>query len=98
MSQREELLKNIESLRWDLGEQFHDDTVEALYAEAARISSRTAILSDNARRPRFDQLLDRLLTNRWTGFPIMILILAVVFWITIEGANIPSAFLSSILL
>jgi ferrous iron transport protein B len=98
MAQREELLKNVESLRWDLGDRFHDDTVEALYAEATRISSRAVILSENARRPRFDQLLDQLLTNRWTGFPLMILVLAVVFWVTIEGANIPSAFLSGILL
>ncbi len=98
MAQREELLKNVESLRWDLGDQFHDDTVEAIYAEAARISSRAAILPENTRRPAFDQLLDRLLTSRWTGFPLMVVVLAVVFWITIEGANVPSAFLSEILL
>ena len=98
MGRREELLKTVESLRWDLGDHFHDHTVEAIYAEAARISSRAAILSDDAGRPRFDRTLDRLVTNRWTGFPLMILVLAVVFWITIEGANIPSAFLSGILL
>ncbi len=98
MARSEEILKTVESLRWDLGEDFHDHTVEALYAEAARISSRVAVVSEDAGRPRFDQLLDRLVTNRWTGFPLMTLILAVVFWITIEGANIPSAFLADILL
>jgi len=98
MARREEILKTVESLRWDLGEDFHDHTVEALYAEAARISSRAAVVAEGAVRPRFDQILDRLVTNRWTGFPLMVLILAVVFWITIEGANVPSAFLASILL
>ena len=29
------------------------------------------------------------------GFPIMILLLTVVFWITIAGANIPSAMLAT---
>lgn len=98
MARREEILKTVESLRWDLGEDFHDHTVEALYTEAARISSRAAIISEGAGRPRLDRILDRLVTNRWTGFPLMILVLAVVFWITIEGANVPSAYLASILL
>src|SRR3989304_4228207 len=98
MGRREELLKTVESLRWDLGDHFHDHTLQGIYAEAARISSRAAILPDAPGRPRFDRTLDRLVTNRWTGFPLMILVLAVVFWITIEGANIPSAFLSGILL
>ncbi len=98
MAQREELLTTVESLRFDLGEKFHDHTVEAIYAEAARISARAATLEGTGGKPRFDRILDQLVTNRWTGFPLMILILAVVFWITIEGANVPSAFLAGILL
>lgn len=43
------------------------------------------------------RLLDKLLTSRTTGFPIMLLMLAVIFWITIEGANYPSAILSELL-
>ncbi len=41
-----------------------------------------------------DLKLDKILTGKWTGIPIMLLLLAVVFWITIEGANIPSQWLS----
>ena len=41
-----------------------------------------------------DRKLDKILTGKWTGIPIMLLLLAVVFWITIEGANIPSQWLS----
>src|SRR5512139_2751596 len=98
MGRSEDIPKTVETLRWDLGEDFHDHTVEALYAEAARVSSRSAVVSEGAGRPRLDRILDRLVTNRWTGFPLMTLILAVVFWITIEGANVPSAYLASILL
>lgn len=39
--------------------------------------------------------IDRLLTSRALGFPIMILALLVVFWITIIGANYPSEWLSA---
>lgn len=37
---------------------------------------------------------DRILTSKVFGFPIMILLLLLVFWITIVGANYPSALLS----
>lgn len=36
---------------------------------------------------------DRVLTNKWTAFPLMLLLLAGIFWLTIEGANYPSALL-----
>lgn len=41
-----------------------------------------------------DRRLDRILTGKAVGYPVMILLLALVFWITIEGANYPSALLS----
>lgn len=42
--------------------------------------------------------IDRILTGRYTGIPIMLLLLALVFYITLEGANYPSAWLSRLLL
>ena len=41
-----------------------------------------------------DRRLDTLFTSRPTGFPIMVLLLLVVFWITIAGANVPSDLLA----
>ena len=38
--------------------------------------------------------IDRILTSRLTGIPIMLALLAVVFYITIAGANLPSQLLS----
>ena len=38
------------------------------------------------------------MTSRLYGFPIMILLLTLVFWITITAANVPSAMLSTLLL
>ncbi len=97
-SRREAILNAANALRWEIGEEFHDHTVEAIYGEAGRIADKTIAVSGERRRLKFDQLLDTLVTNRWTGFPLMFLILAVVFWITIEGANIPSKFLAGLLL
>ena len=42
--------------------------------------------------------VDRILTSPYLGFPIMFLILGVVFWLTIEGANVPSGLIASFLL
>src|SRR3989338_4818568 len=95
--QREELLHQAASMRWDAGERLHDDALAALYREAERISGRAVQTPAGEVRFNFDRTLDRLLTSRVFGFPLMFLMLAVVFWITIAGANMPSAVLASIL-
>ena len=41
-----------------------------------------------------DRKIDRVLTNKFFGPLIMLLMLAVIFWITISGANYPSTLLS----
>lgn len=46
---------------------------------------------DYARR---DRRLDRIFTSRATGIPVMLALLAEVFWLTIQGANYPSQLLS----
>lgn len=91
----DEILENANSLRWELGENLHDSLLEAIYQDAATISER--VVTKEKEKPRFnwDRTLDKLLTSRWTGFPIMLLMLALVFWLTISGANVPSALLAS---
>ncbi|MDD2216468.1 MAG: ferrous iron transporter B, partial [Eubacteriales bacterium] len=39
----------------------------------------------------FDRRIDRIVTSKSLGFPIMILLLGLIFWITLSGANFPSA-------
>lgn len=41
-----------------------------------------------------DRRADKLLTGKALGFPLMILLLLVIFWLTISGANYPSQLLS----
>lgn len=44
-----------------------------------------------------DRRADRVLTSKAFGYPLMILLLMIVFWITIVGANYPSELLSTAL-
>lgn len=44
-----------------------------------------------------DRRIDKLLTGKWMGYPLMLLMLAAIFWITITGANYPSQLLSDVL-
>ena len=57
---------------------------------------RGAVFSgpDSLRR---DRQIDKVLTSRVLGFPIMLALLALVFFITITGANYPSQLLSDVL-
>ena len=47
-------------------------------------------------RNRKDAAIDRILTGRLTGYPVMLVFLAFIFWLTISGANYPSQLLSNL--
>lgn len=93
----EEILSLASSLRWEVGPSFHESLVETIYTEAARIADHA--VSHSPRRARFDldSTLDRLVTSRWLGYPIMVLLLIFVLWLTVAGANVPSAMIGALL-
>ncbi|MCZ6477924.1 MAG: ferrous iron transporter B, partial [Gemmatimonadetes bacterium] len=92
------ILDRAGSLRWRLSPEFDDALMGSIYRAARGIAERST--ATGLRRAKFDldRTLDRVLTSRWLGFPLMLLVLAVVFWITITGANVPSRFLASVLI
>jgi ferrous iron transport protein B len=94
----ENVLAKADELRWQVGPDFHQSLVEGIYVEAAAIADRVVSRDETKPAADWDRKLDQVLTNRWTGFPILILMLAVVLWLTVVGANIPSAMLSWLLL
>ena len=55
-----------------------------------------SIRTRQAEKIRRQQRLDRLLTSRTTGIPLMLLLLGLVLWLTIAGANYPSQLLSGL--
>ncbi len=69
--------------------------VESLYRASSAICARCVRGGEQA---AFDRQLafDRLATGRLMGFPLMLILLAVLFYITIAGANVPSEWLSSL--
>ena len=85
------------SLRWDLGVDLHDTIIESIYEDASKIAGKVVRVEGDGSSYRFERNLDRLLTSRWLGFPIMLLLLALVFWLTVAGANVPSALLAGLL-
>lgn len=92
------LIKNAEQLRWQVDLNFHEQLMDDIYAEASRLTNRAVTYPDETPRFDLDRTIDRIVTSRVWGFPLMILLFTIVFWITISGANIPSQWLTIILL
>ncbi|RKD88487.1 nucleoside recognition domain-containing protein [Mangrovibacterium diazotrophicum] len=95
---REEILSVVNKARWDLGVNFHDTVIESIYADASKIARKTVHQKGDKEAYSLDIKIDKIVTSRWLGFPLMFLILALVFWITVAGANYPSGLLASLLI
>ena len=94
-----ELKLKIYELRRGLAERGFDEEIlrdsivssimnraEKAAAAASEIKSGNALMRD--------QRIDRILCSKYTGIPIMLALFMLIFWITISGANYPSAILS----
>ncbi len=75
---------------------FRDKVVTRLVRTAEEISSKT-VTCDNATYNLTDRKIDRILTSKSFGIPIMIGLLGIIFWLTITGANYPSSKLADFL-
>lgn len=74
-------------------DQLKDMTVAALIHSAEAICC-DAVTCERSQYAETDRRLDRLLTGRLTGYPVMLALLALIFWLTISGANYPSQLLA----
>lgn len=75
-------------------EELRDRIVSNIVRLAEEISKEVVYL-ENKTYNKLDRKLDNILTSKGFGIPIMILLLGVIFWITIEGSNYPSQWLST---
>ena len=89
-----ELFAKAKSIRSEITPCREDDDI----AEVASAIAKECITKKDVRRDGLDRRIDKILTGRISAFPIMFLMLAVIFWITIVGANYPSALLSRLFL
>ena len=71
------------------------DTIAESFIHRCETICKKAVTFEDVQYARFDRKLDRLFTSKVTGFPIMFLLLFLIFWLTISGANFPSSLLSS---
>jgi ferrous iron transport protein B len=85
--------------RRELGGEFRDRMVEGMYREAERITARVVRSrgAPEGSRRDLDVAIDRIITSRLWGLPVMLVGLALVFWVTIAGANYPSRLLAAAL-
>lgn len=74
-----------------------EDAIAGSIDRAAKEIADSAVTESPKKRKRVQDALDRLFLERKTGIPIMLLLLLLVFWITIVGANYPSEALSALL-
>ena len=74
-------------------DQLKDMTVAALIHSAEAICCG-AVTCERSQYAETDRRLDRLLTGSLTGYPVMLALLALIFWLTISGANYPSQLLA----
>ncbi|MDE5619951.1 MAG: 50S ribosome-binding GTPase [Ruminococcus sp.] len=77
-------------------EKITDEIISAVINKSAEIADKTISYSKSSPYIR-DRKLDRIFLSKRFGIPVMILLLGVVLWITIIGANYPSDLLGKIL-
>ena len=78
------------------GVDLTDKLVAGIVLTAEGIATDCVRLQESRARQR-DQKIDRILTSKLTGIPIMLLMLCGIFFLTISGANVPSELLSGLL-
>lgn len=84
-------------------QQLHDMVEDNEEQQVEAVINRASVIADsvtsygNEAYDQTDRTLDKLFTSKLTGIPIMILLLLVVFWFTIKGANRPSDMIAKVL-
>ncbi len=95
--QTELILQVADKLRAGLPANYHDKLIERSFEESERISNKIVVKVGEKRKFDRDLFLDKIFLSPILGYPIMLLLFALMFWITISGSNYPSSFLFDIL-
>ena len=93
-----ELREKIKSLRAETDTFFYDEFTEALYRKTSEIAAKCISRGRDNIHTTWEQKLDYWVTHPFYGFVIMGVLLALVLWITIQGANYPSEWLNDLLI
>ena len=85
--------KSIKNKTENSDNKFKDYIISTIVKKCEEVSKQVCTYEKNESNKR-DRKIDKILTSKKFGIPIMILFLGVIFWITIVGANYPSQILS----
>lgn len=89
-----EVWSEAEVVRKSFPHSFSDQIVTDIYGNVEQITKQV-LSKKESKRYIFDQRVDDVVTSKWFGYPLMLLLLVIVFWLTMTGANLPSHLLSS---
>ena len=98
--QNEEILQKVREARCFLEkagisyDQFRDQVVSKIVKTCEEIGNKT-VTFEKVEYAERDRRIDKILTSKITGIPIMIALLFGILWITITGANAPSSLLAT---
>ncbi|MDM1396203.1 ferrous iron transport protein B [Myroides odoratimimus] len=81
-----------------LGLDYSDNVAGAIFTQVSKTVKSTVKSDINQRAFRVDRMIDNVVTSKRFGFPIMLLMLGGILWLTIIGSNYPSSALSTLLL
>ncbi len=87
-----------ELLESGLTEHIFKDTIVSSLVTTSETLSRDVVTYKTVKYNETDRRIDRILTGKRTAYPLMLLLLAIIFWLSIVGANIPSQWLSALFL
>lgn len=76
-------------------ENIRDKIVANIVKKAEEVAQET-VRYESEKYNNTDRKIDKILTSKIFGIPIMIIFLGIILWITIVGANYPSSWLSSL--
>ena len=99
--QTKEIKKNISQIEQILNNnaisksEVKDKMISSIIFVAENVYKDSVEIENNKYNSR-DRKIDKILTSKKFGIPIMILFLGIIFWITIVGANYPSELLSQL--
>lgn len=72
------------------GKTYFRDRIVTKIVDSCEAISREVVVYEKAEYAERDRKIDKILTSRATGIPIMVLLLCGILWLTITGANYPS--------
>ena len=91
---RQEILTKLEEE--DITKDIFKEKIVSTIVKDSENIARQVCHFENKDYAKRDRKIDKILTSKKYGIPIMIVFLLLIFWITIVGANYPSQFLFSL--